>query len=53
MFRSLYSVHCLRVNVYCTAATGYQPNCSYILLLLLSLALQPSAGYGLLDHEVS
>jgi len=22
------SVYCLRVNVYCTAATGYQTNCS-------------------------
>jgi hypothetical protein len=28
MFRSLYSVYCLCVNVYCTAATGCQPNCS-------------------------
>jgi hypothetical protein len=28
MFRSLYSVYCLRVNVYCTAATGCQPICS-------------------------
>ena len=33
-FRSRYSValssavYCLRVNVYCTAATGFQPNCS-------------------------
>jgi len=35
MFRSVYSVSlcrsvcCLCVNVYCTAATGCQPNCSY------------------------
>jgi hypothetical protein len=29
MFRSLYSVYCLYVNVYCTNATGCQPNCSY------------------------
>jgi len=28
MFRSLYSVYCLCVNVSCTAATGCQPNCS-------------------------
>ena len=34
MFRSLYSVslccsvYCLCVNVYCTTATGCQPNCS-------------------------
>jgi hypothetical protein len=28
MFRSLNSVYCLCVNVYCTAATGCQPNCS-------------------------
>jgi hypothetical protein len=34
MFRSRYyvllccSVYCLCVNVYCTAATGWQPNCS-------------------------
>ena len=34
MFRSVYSVslcrsvYCLCVNVYCTAATGWQPNCS-------------------------
>jgi ACR3 family arsenite efflux pump ArsB len=28
MFRSLYSVYCLCVNAYCTAATGCQPNCS-------------------------
>jgi hypothetical protein len=27
MFRSLYSVYCLFVNVCCTAATGCQPNC--------------------------
>jgi hypothetical protein len=26
MFRFLYSVYCLCVNVYCTAATGCQPN---------------------------
>ena len=35
MFRSVYSVslccsvYCLCVNVYCTAATGCQPNCSH------------------------
>ena len=35
MFCSMYSVslccsmYCLCVNVYCTAATGCQPNCSY------------------------
>jgi hypothetical protein len=29
MFRSLYSVYCLCVNVFCTAATRCQPNCSY------------------------
>jgi hypothetical protein len=29
MFRSLYSVYCLCVNVSCTAATGCQPNCGY------------------------
>jgi hypothetical protein len=28
MFRSLYSVYCLCINVYCTAATSCQPNCS-------------------------
>jgi len=34
MFRSRYSVslccsaYCLRVNVYCTTATGWLPNCS-------------------------
>jgi hypothetical protein len=28
MFRSVYSVYFLCVNVYCTAATGCQPNCS-------------------------
>jgi hypothetical protein len=28
IFRSLYSVYCLCVNVYCTAATGCQHNCS-------------------------
>jgi hypothetical protein len=28
MSRSLYSVYCLYVNVYCTTATGCQPNCS-------------------------
>jgi len=34
MFRSVYSVslcrsvYCLCVNVYCTTATGFQPNCS-------------------------
>jgi len=34
MFRSVYSVslccsvYCLCVNVYCTTATGCQPNCS-------------------------
>jgi hypothetical protein len=27
LFRSLYSVYCLCVNVYRTAATGCQPNC--------------------------
>ena len=34
MFCSVYSVslccvYCLCVNVYCTTATGFQPNCSY------------------------
>jgi hypothetical protein len=28
IFRSLYSVYCLCVHVYCTTATGCQPNCS-------------------------
>jgi hypothetical protein len=28
MSPSLYSVYCLCVNVYCTVATGWQPNCS-------------------------
>jgi hypothetical protein len=28
MFRSLYSVYCLCVNVYCSTATRCQPNCS-------------------------
>jgi len=34
MFRSVYSVslccsvYCFSVNVYCTTATGCQPNCS-------------------------
>jgi hypothetical protein len=27
IFRSLHSVYCLCVNVYCTAASGCQPNC--------------------------
>jgi hypothetical protein len=33
MFRSLYSVYCLCVNVYCFTATGYQPNCSFIYII--------------------
>jgi hypothetical protein len=28
VLRPLYSVYCLCVNVYCTTATGCQPNCS-------------------------
>jgi hypothetical protein len=42
------------VDVLCSCAVYCQPD-NYILLLLLlfSLALQPSAGYGLLVHEVS
>jgi hypothetical protein len=34
LFRSLYSVYCLSVNVNCTAATGCQPNCSYIYIYI-------------------
>jgi hypothetical protein len=34
MFRSLYSVYCLCVNVSCTAATECQPNCSYIYIYI-------------------
>jgi hypothetical protein len=34
MFRPLYFVYCLCVNVYCTAATGRQPNCSYIYIYI-------------------
>jgi hypothetical protein len=34
MFLSLYSVYCLCVNVSCTAATGCQPNCSYIYIYI-------------------
>jgi hypothetical protein len=30
MFRSVYCVYCLCVNVYRTAATGCLPNCSHI-----------------------
>jgi hypothetical protein len=40
MFRSLYSVYCLCVNVSCTAATGCQPNCGYIYIYIyISVAL--------------
>jgi len=28
LFHCMGSVYCLCVNVYCTIATGYQPNCS-------------------------
>jgi hypothetical protein len=34
MFRSLYSVYCLCVNVSCTAPTECQPNCSYIYIYI-------------------
>jgi len=40
MFRSRYSVslccsvYCLCVNVYCTTATGCQPNCSYRIYII-------------------
>jgi hypothetical protein len=30
----LRSVYCLCVNVYCTTATGCQPNCSYIYIYI-------------------
>jgi hypothetical protein len=33
IFRSLYSVYCMCVNVCCTAATGCQPNCGYIYII--------------------
>ena len=42
MFRSRYcvslccSVYCLFVNVYCTTATGCQPNCSYQIYHIIS-----------------
>jgi hypothetical protein len=32
MFRSVY---CLCVNVYCTIATGCQPNCCYIYIYII------------------
>jgi hypothetical protein len=35
MFRSLYSVYCLCVNVYCSTATGFQSNCSYIYIYIV------------------
>ena len=41
MFRCGYSVSlccsafCLCVNVYCTAATGCQPNCSFIYIYII------------------
>jgi hypothetical protein len=35
MFRSLYSVYCLCVNVCCTAATGCQANCGYIYIYVI------------------
>jgi len=28
LFVSYRSMYCLCVNVYCTSATGWQPNCS-------------------------
>jgi hypothetical protein len=36
MFRSVYSVYCLCVNVYCTAVIRCQPNCSYISYHIIS-----------------
>jgi hypothetical protein len=34
MFCSVYSVYCLYVNVSCIAATGCQPNFSYIYIYI-------------------
>jgi hypothetical protein len=34
VFLSLYSAYCLCINVYCSAATGCQPNCSYIYIYI-------------------
>jgi hypothetical protein len=35
MFRSLYSVFCLFVNVHCITATGCQPNCGKIIIIII------------------
>jgi hypothetical protein len=35
MLLSLYSVYCLCVNVYCSTATGCQPNCSFIYIYII------------------
>jgi hypothetical protein len=48
MFRSRYSVYCLCVNVYCTAATGCQLKCSYIYIyiyIMSSNVFMQSTGY--------
>jgi hypothetical protein len=39
IFCSVYSVYGLCVNVSCTAATGCQPNCSYIYIYKLNAAI--------------
>ena len=50
MFRSVYSVslccsvYCLCVNVYCTAATGCQLNCSYQIYHIVSYYMNCIAG---------
>jgi hypothetical protein len=47
MFCSVYSVYCLYVNVSCIAATGYQPNCSYIYIYIyISYINHSSIGPG-------
>jgi hypothetical protein len=39
MFRSLYSVYCLCVNVHCTTATTYQPNIYIYIYIYTSIII--------------
>ena len=54
MFRSVYSVslcfsvYCLCVNVYCTAVTGCQPNCS---LQNISYRIIYASPHGVTPHK--
>jgi hypothetical protein len=46
------SVYCLCVNVYCTNATGCQPNCSYVYIISYHIISYHIISYHIISYQI-